>query len=651
MHIKKQSHSTVYKVKETGGIINVYIDRFLADGSRLSSPENAHLLSTIQTIIQKEYPTAPNNVKQLGTSITLLANSLSILVQWMKIRNLHYFSHLTNNDFKNFIYDNSCGLDAVLKSQERLAIVLEAVKNKKLATPNSFSDALMHAGIHNSRGIRLNAAKELFNHFIKTGEIADFIDLKPNKTDSFLWNRANAFRLLWIYRDSIPDGLSFEPSPGDVARLIKTYGHPTKSTRTLPVNYMCNLVGMAFTWVYEYGPALLDVLRSIYNKKISKHQLREAIRYFNTDAIKNGWNIKLNTVRDYQSKGYISWKVAATTLLPSACFIVCGIITARRATELTSLERESLQGNSKTGYWINTYLAKRAKNETFPCSLSVAEAIRTLIKILDIRGLHQSQLIFESINGTGRLSQRLRNGVARFGRLVDSENKEPWDLAPHQFRRIFALIYRWKYDHPSLLALSVHFGHIHPKQINKYTNSIEWKRANLEEGRRFTLTKFREIALDITEPKGINGKSIKKMISRAIAQLELVDESEIDEVLINLIETRGYDLRATPWGYCGAKSSHSNLRRAACTKIDEVRSKALIEPEKSSEDLCAGCLFFSTDKSREAHWNNKLKTLSLSVENSPENSMVKKHCQERMLIIERFSRNNFTSQIDNENPI
>jgi hypothetical protein len=343
--------------------------------------------------------------------------------------------------------------------------------------------------------------------------------------------------------------------------------------------------------------------------------------------------------------------VATSTLLPVACFIICGIFTARRMTELVSIRSQSLEGDRQTGYWYSGYLGKRAKEQKgYPCTLSVADSIRALAYLKELRGIDEDEA-FAAIRGTQRLGQRLRNGLSRFGRMVTEglpDGMPHWNLAAHQFRKIFALIYRWRYDHPSLIALSVYFGHVSLKHIKPYTSSVEWRRDYQEAGEQFTLEKVRDIALGKVDPKGIFGKSLQRAIARALAQVELADESEQVAVLTRFIRDRQIDLRANRWGYCGAKGAHSNLRRAACSTPEVVRSKATIDPERSSEEKCAGCLFFCTNSSRRVHWVTKSELLRTSATAAPAGSMAQTVMFQRLEVIERFTRNNFAQESANE---
>lgn len=641
-----------YQIKETGGVVKASVDRLLADGSMLSAPENGHLLATIDAIILAEYPAAPTTVGQQGASVAGLVSSFGILVQWMKVRGIHYFGHLTGEDLRNFIYDSSCGLDRVLQSQERVGSMLEKHKVSGTAAPMDLTSALVEAGIPSTQHAFLPAARSLFAAFIAKGELPELRQLAPKQVSiGALRSRVTAFQLLWRYRGRFADGLSFEPSLGDIAKLIKRWGKPAVGTRTLPVDYACNLVGMAFNWLYEYGPFLAEVQRVLafrpLTQKDQRAHLAKTMSDFNVVAASRGWPIRLQT-KPGQNPDHITWYVATSTHLPVACFVICGTFTARRMTELVSLNYDRLQGDAQTGHWFTSYVGKRAKYDAFPCTWSVADSIRALAYLKELRGVDTDNAVFAAIRGTGRLGQRLRNALANFGKLVKSDDGADWQLAAHQFRKLFALIYRWRYDHPSLIALSLYFGHVNLKHMRSYTNSKEWKRDNMEAGKQFTLAKLRDVALGKVKPKGIFGKSLERAITRALSQVELADESEQLPVLTRLIEQRQLDLRATLWGYCGVKSAHSNLRRAACVTAEDVRSKATVDPETSSEDKCAGCLFFCTDESRQEHWRGKSNRLHIAIVNAPAETMAKRVMQERHRRIESFVRNNFQQPSANE---
>jgi hypothetical protein len=79
-----------------------------------------------------------------------------------------------------------------------------------------------------------------------------------------------------------------------------------------------------------------------------------------------------------------------------------------------------------------------------------------------------------------------------------------------------------------------------------------------------------------------------------------------------------------------------------------VRSKATIDPERSSEEKCAGCLFFCTNSSRRVHWVTKSELLRTSATAAPAGSMAQTVMFQRLEVIERFTRNNFAQESANE---
>lgn len=653
--IAKKIGRGAYEIKETGGHFTAKADRLLADGSMLSASENEHLLATIDSIVRSEYPSAPASVQQQGTSVPRLVSNFGILVQWMKARGIHYFAHLTQIDLNKFIEDSSRGLDAVLRSQELLKEAINRRHRPESPWRPQLLEALLEAGIPRRQVRNLPAAAKLWEQFITSGTVPETQPLANRQvTTSALWGRAEVVQLLWKYRLSVPDGLSFEPFIGDVAKHINANVKPGGHTRELPVDYMCNLVGSAFTWMYEYGPVLSEVrrvLKDVPKDGSRRPLLHKTISDFNSLSLKRGWPLRLKVPRQKDTGADdITWYVAIGTYLPVACFIICGVFTGRRMSELVSLRTQSLKGTPDTGYWYESYVGKRAMNSSFPCTRSVADALRTLAYLKELRSVSADEPAFTALRGKHkRLGQRLSNGLLRFGALVKTglpDGLTEWKLAAHQFRKIFALIYRWRYDHPVLIALSVHFGHVNLKNIKVYTESKQWRRDYSEAGRQFTLAKMREIALGSLEPKGIFGKSLKRAIERELARVELADEGHELAVIEQLMERRGLDLQANRHGYCGAKSTHSNLRRAACNESGEVRSKVTIEPDMSSEDKCAGCLFFATDASRSVLWFTKSERLLASATAAPAGSMAQRLMLKRQRVVESFARNNFGEEAD-----
>lgn len=460
-----------------------------------------------------------------------------------------------------------------------------------------------------------------------------------------LYTRVKSFQLLWKYRDVVPDAIKFEPSLADINKLVKKYGHQDGSTHTIPIAAAGKLVAAAFQWVYEFGPALSELERSFAEPEVDSKRQRvmPKLESFNQIACAKGWNLALTSKSNLGLPSALLWYLATRTLLPAACFILCCTFTARRLSELLSMTTNSLSGSVETGFWLTSYIAKRDKVETTPCTRSVADSMQTLHRLLVIRG-SQKELLFSVFRGRN-MKRFAANALKSFAELVRAtdESGNVWSFAPHQFRRLFALCYFWRYDDPSLAALSFHFQHMNLKQIRAYVNDAEMRRYHLEEGERFTLSKMRAIALGKVNAAGILGKTLKKRIEQLRQQLELTDEDGLTRALERNIHLRKLTLHPTPWGFCGAKESSSNLRRAACNKNADssLKSNELVEPMESAEETCAGCIFHMTDDTRKPHWEAQINSLKRSIEACPKDGLVADALRGRLMIIERFTRNAF----------
>lgn len=647
--MKARDNIGTYSIKETSGSFYSSVNRLLADGTDLFSSENEHILVTIDTIIKAEFPVLPDTVAQKGTSVPSLVSAYAVLVQWMKVRHIHYFNHLTQANIYQFIKDSAGGIEKVIQAPERIRQYLSEIKDEKTIDLLKFSDVLKDCGISPSLSHKLPTTRYTFTSFKEHKKLASPYDLSQESrvTTGTLWVRTKSLSHLWNHRSKIPDGLAFEPNMSEIAQLIKSHGLSSGSTKTIPIEVATSLVSQAFQWVYEYGPALRDIeiqIKKLHESKDRDRRLLHIIlQQFNDIAESKGWTLRLCGKKTrHHSSNYQSYFLATRTLMPAASYVLCAVFTARRSAEILSINGGSLHGNSETGYWITTYSGKRAMDSPKPCTRSVAHTIKQMIEQMEIHGISVDKSVFNVVRSKGRLRSFMALALQQFANLIDYEDSNfAWSLASHQFRRIFALIFRWRYDHPDLLALSVYFEHIDFKQILRYTNDPEWQRINQEEALRFTAAKLQRIALDNIEPKGIFGRSLKKMVERELGRIQLTDEKGLASAMEQLAQHRGLELKSTKWGYCGARSAQSNLKRAGCTTQDQVRARATVDPESSTEDKCGGCLFFMTDESRAAHWTAKTESLQRSAASAPTNSMVETRLKQRLYVIERFSRNVF----------
>ncbi|HVX90877.1 MAG TPA: hypothetical protein VHC20_04600 [Candidatus Paceibacterota bacterium] len=643
----------VFYVKESSSSYPVRLDRLLADGSRISSPENQHLLRTVDYIVSREYAAQPDDALQQGTSISGIVSSFGLLIQWMKNQKLHYFGHLTQWHLEQFLKDCSLGVEQVLDAERRVRKVL----GKRGRRFESAGDVLEAAGIQRTYNRVLPKSSAIIEHFLCTGHLPpeekEPVQTKDQKrkTKNLLWLRAQVFELLWRYREHVPDPLGQQPSAPALEGVVAKHGRDTGSTRLIPTDFACRTLATAFTWLYEYGPLLVDLERTIARREEEEQSLETGVEalaceQFNAIAEARGWSLRLRT-DGQEIRGAIRWYIATRKVLPVACYIICGTFTARRQTELLSVKPDAVRGTLETGYWLHSYIAKRAMTANKPCTRSVAEAVMAMGVLMEVRGLDLKNSIFTTFRTSStRLVSYTNEALHYFSDLVLESTDGPtgdWILASHQLRRLFIIVMRWRYDDPHLLAMSYQLEHTNMKQLAPYKRNAEMQRLFLEEGQRFTLSKLEKVVRGEVTLRGILGKRITKLIAHYMKSVRVTDQKNVTRALTSLIVERGLDLQATLWGFCGVKSTTSNLRRAACVKRQKSGYKhmATVDPEDSREDICAGCLFHGTDDTRQDHWTRKTITIRRSVSAAPEGSIVRRVEEQRLRIVASFTRNSF----------
>lgn len=170
---QKQLALGVFEVRESHATRTVSVNRLLADGSSLTSSWNAHLLATIDMIVQGEKPLQPKSDIQEGTAIEGILGAFSVLVQWMKFRKIHYFGHLTDDDFKQYVVDSSKGLDQTLGATPRLTETLRAIAAdpEQANCPWTLSRLFEQANISPSLKSKLPKCVHIANYYLKTGKV------------------------------------------------------------------------------------------------------------------------------------------------------------------------------------------------------------------------------------------------------------------------------------------------------------------------------------------------------------------------------------------------------------------------------------------------------------------------------------------------
>lgn len=628
----------------------------LPDGTTLEASENSHLARTVRIILythcRRELD--PNTVTG---GVDSLCRVYGQLVHWMKLRGIQYFKLLCLDDLKQYITDSAAGYDHLLQVTPRVSNYLLSLPAN--SAKESFKTVMLRVGLPPEH-TRLVKATAVYKEYWRTGKIRNTEPERKDITLSHLSRISNALSLLHRYDNSLEDCLTFSPDAnGDLHSQVRKIGRPNGSTRTIPHQLSVRLISSSIHWLVELAPHLLDVLQESSEEAGKSHAESIQISHKRVDRLNHlseerGWNITFVS-GGKNSRGTTRLSIAANNHLRTACLIVILVFSGRRSAEILKLSCDPLLGSAEAGFWIEGPIGKRSMNDATPCPPLVAVAIDTLIELAGTEApdADERPLLTLPRRDARRKSDKPipyhRNMLSAFAELeglASIDGSEPWVYAYHQFRRLFALTYFWRYDDPSLVALAYHFRHMNMKMIRSYVRDSEFMKLMAMEGERFTATKLRHIA-DGEKSYGVFGKFLARAIDRLRRTVEVSDAQSLSKRIDSFIKERGLILSPTPWGFCSAKSSSSNIRRASCQQDGKWKRLEYFsgrpDADASSEELCAKCHFHSTDDSRKSHWLNQISDLKASIAAAPTKSLIVEALESRLKTIESFAKNSFLS--------
>ena len=625
--------------KNTGDKLPRDLTHVLPDGSRLTDPANQHLLKTICGIVDASQP------RLGGTSITSVVGALYILIQWMFLRSIYRFGHLQERHFRAFIIDSANGLDMCIKATTRMTGHLSTLKGMRSSQRALLrvEDVFAAARIPPTYAPRLPRVVAMVRDFIERGakalNKAATTPRAKRLTVNTLEARVTATEVLWTYRDSLVDAATVAPFADDFHQEVKRLGSRKRQTEVVPHVLAMKLMVGAMDTVMTIGPALLDwhATQTVAPNKSDEDEQEESLQRLRR-LVRDRWNTNVVLKGRGSTPPYVVASSLAKVLVPVACQTAIYAHVGRRKIEVETLESNCISGSSE-GRHLSAYIAKRQAFESRPCPEIVARSVELMSRYHGYSAEEAGPLFVQRGKS---VRMRLSDNFDRFAELVgalhyvDSQGrKRTWHWKAHQFRRLYAIYYIWRYEDSSFLVLRHHFGHGNEDEAAFYARlSSDENFVDLaEQAGIFTLEKLREVA-NGGRPSGFFAHVLAKRIERVRETLKLTSEKSLDNVLAHLIEAEGLLLQAGPWGFCGCKPTPSNMRRAMCRQGSRAsRPKHPIFhtpiPEDSNEETCASCHFHCTVPSREPHWNNVVLRLDRAIDGGPPDSLAVQVLQQR----------------------
>lgn len=603
--------------------------------------------------------------KSRHTRIAYQISSLVKFFEYMWLKDIYNFSQLRDEHFDE-LFDklSQGGWNTALEIKARLANRLSLLSD----------DDRYHAifrGPNQRNSVRSREFQKLLFSNVETREIFDhFRDIKlfqlskgwisclPSAAEegsivirsfgfSILRQTLNSINALYY----VPVGLEVFPFQDATSRSRRATP-PAGRTKNISPQVAGRLLSYAFLWLYEYADLVLEVLSEVCTSVIGTHKVSPSTPGKNLLEVLKGSTAKeafekktglvLNGCDSHKiSTSGLSLRVVINTL-QTACFVVIATLNARRRDEVQHRKLGVHYGccretNGEIGlYDLLIYVEKSLKDyDHFYAGESTFRAISILEKIQDyynevdrslgrstwesVPDLERTLFSYRRMSRTEGIGAKrcwyefdASHGVSRtFISLALGLDEPSFPLTPHMFRRLYCLIFMYRYEIPDIRYLSRHLRHGDLLQTQVYVtdadavsnsasietlfgyrNSSKSNRKHVidigVELKNAAVDKLADVVYSIVSGEKYSGgfsKFVKTIYKRFMSNVDFrqLSAEAKSGVIFERLQGKGYLPEPFSHGNCMAGTTRSQRLIASCRNEDG--------PDKSraSPDLCSKC--------------------------------------------------------------
>lgn len=478
--------------------------------------------------------------------------------------------------------------------------------------------------------------------------------------------------------ESDSDRLTFLPFPRPKTTAARLATGESNRTPNLTLEHAVHLVESAFLWIYECAPLLTTLIAQSRNE-LELIPRRKKKAWLRTNPISlalqrlTGYPI-LQWAANQRGKRSDMTVDELVGCCQGASVLTIAFLNGRRSSEIcgrilglksNDLCETNLEGIFETTFWI----AKYRQYERFYITQASADAIRCAEELRKVTVPEDSQHRTKSIFWAGRMTLDGVKEDTHFAACIDAKRTRSlstfleWafpvgncpQITMHTGRRMFALVYMYRYSHPRLRALSQHLRHLTlsttsvyitdaqaTKRDDQITQKVGLSAAHDPDQRRQAVLdrELQDIARAIAQAgeekmfdavKGILAgdsvvggfsklvKHLYRIMSRSLTFERASVDEQVGHVRNRLLE-HGYVAHPKAHGDCYLKADPGRL-------LPKCAVGGRPHPENADPPLCAGCMYFLTDHTfngeldaAEARWNRDRDDMSLPV-------MIQRHAE------------------------
>ncbi|MCW8901409.1 MAG: hypothetical protein OQK95_12115 [Gammaproteobacteria bacterium] len=589
-------------------------------------------------------------------------------IHFISARGKYYLEDVTRTDLDAFLESAHSGWYSILNMNEKYNTLIASAKNdinitKSITTKAGNVLTISNDAIREYFGFdvrTLPKPKKSYDLFIKqTGSNKDKtnrgftsdkeIQISESAVESIL-TTVNGLREL---PDDV-DRLSFLPFH-DVPGIAKNVSLKSEGrTENISLDDTVKILDTSLKWMYDYSPFLFDILDKLKEKSIELNKRDNLTFSYRTESLgiffRTLWSasplkdmlteLNVDALNTSKKHGVTSFKQLILTLQTS-CFIAVAINNARRRNEIIGENKKyglyygciNTQKNDVLSYSkIDIYIEKTVQEycQFWTNDLTV-DAVKILEKLylsylpeknsfeqIKERSIKSSRNIklFQIKNITpdafnNDYSPYVYSDHCKLFFKMANVNKKVLEGKAHPFRRIFSLIYHYRFKNQKLHALSHHLRHTDYEMTRVYITDPEM-RSSAERIEKLYKLSFREnevmdsinsqvqheLAIDLVSDV-LNGdaaggftKRIKRLHNLLLNRTKAVkenkrykqlDRKEQTEILTDSIERHNNNPNSRLHGVCWAENKHKGACRNDTTNE--------LERHNTTPELCATCAY------------------------------------------------------------
>lgn len=667
------------------------------NGRTLTHPDLENDLVTAKLVLFNALRAEPYGWIRVASSARSVLNAHLTFIRWRTDRGILRNDLLTAAWFNEFDASlKSGGLEGLLNLSTRAKIIISHIEDGQLVLPRNArgdirSNALAKAlGV--SVGVQISAeARSLFEEHFKKNSSQFTRSARDRKTTpksrkNPVASYAARYYSVWhdLHKLSEPlshDAIGYNPftSRIEVQRWASKYFSATEKTHDAPAEQAAYLIDASLRIVLD--PLALELIKLAETGVAADGSVKDLARLdaCNRELQRLGFRplINLPPLSREVPADCVTLQQMVFRIMPLAARVIIATFSARRDKEIQYLLDDCIERDAAGDVWLRSPILKTMRRrEKVPAPVSVERAVH-LVKAIKKAGGAESKRLFAIRCPV--IKRNVKWGAAQWDRATKFFDVPPlnnggmWKFKPHQFRKLFGVMYFWRWAFPNLTALTLHYRHYNPDTTRGYITMrsadglrlADAKLANvvrlenqqrlddlLSSRREFIGWVINEVA-NGADLRGALGQRITEQVQSLAAEYKeqtsltvAVEQGRtFDQALADLVSN--VSLRVHPEGHslCGSgtrlKGSHDSVGTAQCLRLRHLLTGAEHGPSSEPDfayacaEGCLKCAFRVALPTMDTYWDEELyETVQSLVSAQPSQAVL---LRERLKQISEFA--------------